>query len=181
MSESGGSAPGDLIVEATEIALDLVKQSEGCQLKAYLDQAGIATIGWGLTRYPDGSPVNLSDTYADQADADNDLAIVLGETVSQTAACFTWDGITSQMLGACADLAYNIGATAFRTSTLVRRLNRGSVQDAAAQFPVWDKAHIDGQLVEVRGLLLRRQREQAVFLTGVATPAALPASTQEPA
>jgi lysozyme len=171
---------GALIMLATEIAAALVKPSENCELKAYLDVAGIATIGWGMTRYPDGRAVSMGDEI-NQDDADNDLAIILGDTVSSTLSVLTWDGLNEHMLGACSSLAYNIGATAFCTSTLVRRLNRGSVQEAAAQFLVWDKAHVDGQLVEVRGLLLRRQREQAEFLTGLTVPGELPASTPEPA
>ena len=34
--------------------LAMIKQFEGCYLKAYNDGVGIPTIGWGTTRYPDG-------------------------------------------------------------------------------------------------------------------------------
>ena len=53
------------------------------------------------------------------------------------------------------------------TSTLLRLLNQGDVQGAAAQFLVWDKIRIDGQLVEDQGLLNRRKAEKTLFLTPI--------------
>jgi len=52
-------------------------------------------------------------------------------------------------------LAYNIGGTAFCSSTLVRLLNAGDYAGACKQILRWDrfKGH------PVRGLTLRRQRE----------------------
>jgi len=52
-------------------------------------------------------------------------------------------------------LAYNIGPTAFCTSTLVRLLNDGRYTDACDQILRWDK--FKGQ--PLRGLTIRRQKE----------------------
>lgn len=52
-------------------------------------------------------------------------------------------------------LAYNIGGTAFCSSTLVRLLNAGDYAGACKQILRWDR--FKGQ--PVRGLTLRRQRE----------------------
>jgi lysozyme len=48
---------------------DLIKRFEGCRLEAYQDSVGVWTIGWGTTRYPDGSPVSPGDKIT-QAEAD---------------------------------------------------------------------------------------------------------------
>lgn len=56
-------------------------------------------------------------------------------------------------------LAYNIGASAFRHSTLVRKLNAGDVAGAAAEFPRWNMA--GGQVLSA--LVDRRAREREIF------------------
>ena len=55
-------------------------------------------------------------------------------------------------------LAYNIGAKAFCSSTLVRKLNAGDYAAACAEISRWDKA--DGRVV--RGLTIRRAAERAL-------------------
>ena len=52
-------------------------------------------------------------------------------------------------------LAYNIGPSAFCSSTLVRKLNAGDYAQACAEILRWDK--FKGQ--QLRGLTLRRQAE----------------------
>jgi lysozyme len=61
--------------------------------------------------------------------------------------------------GALADFVYNLGATNFRASTLLRLLNAGDYAGAAAQFDKWDMA--GGRVLS--GLLRRRQAETALF------------------
>lgn len=59
-------------------------------------------------------------------------------------------------------LAYNIGSTAFCSSTLVRLLNAGEYRAACDQILRWDK--FKGQ--PVRGLTQRRQREHQRCISG---------------
>ena len=40
---------------------DFIKKEEGLRLKAYLDQAGIPTIGYGTIIFEDGRKVKLGD------------------------------------------------------------------------------------------------------------------------
>jgi lysozyme len=62
-------------------------------------------------------------------------------------------------------LAFNIGAAGYRSSTVLRRHRAGAYRAAADAFLLWDKAHVDGQLVTVAGLLNRRKAEMALYLT----------------
>lgn len=55
-------------------------------------------------------------------------------------------------------LSYNIGAQAFCTSTLVRRLNAGDYAGACAEISRWNRA--GGRVVQ--GLTNRRERERAL-------------------
>lgn len=59
-------------------------------------------------------------------------------------------------------LAYNIGSTAFCSSTLVRLLNAQDYKGACDQILRWDK--FKGQ--PVRGLTQRRQREHQQCISG---------------
>src|SRR3569833_1343274 len=52
--------------------LQLIEGQEGCRLKAYLDIAGVPTIGWGSTVYADGRRVKMGDTLP-SVDAANQL------------------------------------------------------------------------------------------------------------
>lgn len=54
-------------------------------------------------------------------------------------------------------LAYNIGQTAFCSSTLVKRLNAGDYAGACAEISRWNK--FKGR--ELRGLTARREKERA--------------------
>ena len=60
---------------------------------------------------------------------------------------------------ALASFIYNVGAGAFRKSTLLRLLNQGDYTGAAGQFQRWNKA--GGKVL--RGLTRRRQAEAEKF------------------
>ena len=57
-----------------------------------------------------------------------------------------------------------MGLQALRNSTLLKKLLKGDVQGAAAEFPRWNKA--GGK--ELPGLVDRRAEERALFERGVA-------------
>jgi lysozyme len=67
--------------------------------------------------------------------------------------------LTPNQFDALVLLAYNIGAPAFRSSTLVRLLNAGDYAGAAAQFPRW--VYASG--VVNTTLVARRDRERNLF------------------
>ena len=49
----------------TDLSHGLIKHFEGFRTNAYSDKltkSGVATIGWGMTKHPDGRPVKLGDT-----------------------------------------------------------------------------------------------------------------------
>jgi lysozyme len=113
--------------------LALTAQFEGCRLTAYQDQVGVWTISYGHTG-PDVKP-GLTITSA-QAQA------LLAQDVSSAAACVN-NVVAVQLTQeeyALVDFVYNLGAGAFRGSTMLRDLNAGDFTTAAAQFDRWDRA-----------------------------------------
>jgi lysozyme len=130
---------------------------EGCVLKAYPDPGtGGApwTCGWGSTG-PDIKP----GTVWTQAQADSRLNADLaraGLVVNSLVHIY----LTQSQLDALADFVYNVGAGNFRSSTLLRKLNAGDTNGAAAEFDRW--VYANGK--QLSGLVKRRAAEKALFL-----------------
>ena len=138
--------------------IDLICNFEGLRLKAYDDGVGVWTIGFGTTKYPNGIRVKKGDTCTlDQAKAymQNDLKS-FEQTVNNTVKV----PVSQNQFDALVSLAYNIGSTAFKNSTLVKRLNEGNYKAAANQFDVWVNA--GGK--RMQGLVNRRAAERTLFL-----------------
>lgn len=134
--------------------MKMIQSLEGLELKAYKDIVGVWTIGYGHTG-PDVRPgMVITKGQADElmrCDLDK-FRYAVGESVNTAP--------TQNQFDAMVSLAYNIGAEAFKDSTLLRKFNKGDVQGAADQFPRWNKA--GGK--EVGGLTHRRHKERDHFL-----------------
>lgn len=138
-------------------ARTIVKEFEGCQLKAYRCPAGVLTIGWGHTGLDVREGVTITQSQADTL-LDQDLT-------------FFADGIHrllrgSDMLGgnqqaALISWAFNVGLSAVETSMLRRRILAGEsyVTVVPQELPRWNKAD---DIVMV-GLVRRRAAEVALF------------------
>lgn len=142
-----------------QLCLPLVQISEGCRLDAYPDPAtGGApwTIGWGCT----GDDIRPGVRWT-QAQADAELERRLrriGDVVDKLVSV----PLTPAQKAALADFCYNLGTSAFESSTLRRLLNAGSYQGAALQFRNW--VHAGGRVLV--GLQRRRAREHDLFTKG---------------
>lgn len=136
--------------------LDLIEQREGLSLAAYPDPGTGGepyTIGYGHT-----GGVKPSDTCT-LAQASAWLESDVRNTV-QALADMILVPVTQDQFDACVSLAYNIGISAFRGSTLLRLLNVSKYQAAADEFPRWNKS--GGKVLP--GLVQRRAAERALFL-----------------
>jgi len=144
-------------ISANGIAL--IKQFEGCKLKAYQDSVGVWTIGYGWTHAVDGKQIKAGMTI-DQAAADRLLkcgVVQYEQGVNQLVKA----KINQQQFDALVSFAYNLGTRSLSTSTLLQKLNAGDKQGAADEFPKWNKA--GGK--ELRGLVTRRAAERELFLS----------------
>jgi len=109
----------------------------------------------------------MNDAPVSQAQANDFLAYQMG-LKSKAIAPLLQKPATLHQAAAMLSLAYNIGSTAFQSSTVLKRFNSGDLHAAADAFLLWDKATVDGKLVVVQGLLNRRQQERTLFLTAEA-------------
>lgn len=137
-------------------AVALIKRWEGCRLTAYPDPGTGGdpwTIGWGATGPGIGPGIRWTQAQADDRLAQDVERFLKGvrSVVKRPA--------TDAQLGAMTSLAYNIGASAFAKSTLLRKFNAGDIGGAAAEFLRWNRA--GGKVM--RGLTNRRADEKQVF------------------
>jgi len=141
----------------------ITEPSEGKRLHAYRDCVGVWTIGYGHTSRagaPHVSPgLRISDAEADEILSRDLGAFERGVAVALVKAK---GEILQREFDALVDLAFNIGLGAFRSSSLLRAYLAGDKQRAAEKFLDWTKA--GGRVVH--GLVARRKRERAWFLTG---------------
>ena len=96
-----------------ERGVDLIKEFEGCHLKAYYDPltGGLPiTIGWGSTRRKDGTRFMIGNTIT-QDEADDLLYYQLRrEFLPSLQKIPYWSEMTDGQRGALLSFAYNLGA-----------------------------------------------------------------------
>jgi lysozyme len=160
---------------------DLIAEFEGQRLTAYRCPAGVWTIGIGSTQPPvtPGMQITMDEMWER---FDHDIAIFETGVLAALAGAPT----TQNQFNAMVSLAFNIGLGGFRTSSVLRAHKAGNTSAAANAFGLWNKATVDGRLVEVPGLTRRRAAETALYLTlsdaGFAVPAsAMPQAVAKPA
>lgn len=128
----------------------------------YPDDAGKPTIGWGhvVTRNESFS-TPISREKAEQI-LEDDLAIFERVILASVKV-----PMTDAMMGALLSFAFNVGATAFRNSTLLRRLNEGDYSGAANEFMRWIYfTHPrTKEKIAAGGLGRRRKEEKYLFLS----------------
>ncbi|MDE6314031.1 MAG: lysozyme [Lachnospiraceae bacterium] len=139
--------------------LDLIKKSEGLELKSYKDAAGVLTIGYGHT----GKDITEGMVITEEQ-AENLLKDDLRSAEQAVSNCVTVS-INQNQFDALVSFTYNVGSGALRKSTLLKKLNAGDYKGAAAEFLKWNKATVNGKKQELKGLTKRREQEKALFET----------------
>jgi lysozyme len=140
--------------DAVELAATLCRRFEGCYLRPYLCPAGVATIGYGATRYLDGRQVLLTDPPITRDAAERMLVLQL-ERVYMPQALAACPGLTGGRLAAITDFTFNLGVGALRASLLRRRANAGDWGAVPGELRKW----VRGGGRVLRGLVLRREAE----------------------
>lgn len=142
-------------------ALDIIRHWEGYRGNAYKDPVGVWTIGYGTTKYRDGTTVKAGDTCTKEQATEWLKQDVMNTRVAHILKVCRVP-IENNELCALTSLVYNIGVGAFDKSTLLRMLNLGKPRyEVADQFLVW--IHGGGRVLP--GLVSRRKDERGLFLS----------------
>lgn len=143
---------------AEEVAAGLQVHFEGFYSRPYLCPAGVPTIGFGFTHYPDGTPVTLADPPLTKARA-LEMLDWFNRNVYIRGTRALCPALAGRELGAISDFSFNCGLKNLRTSTLRRKINAGALDQVPAQLRRWTRG--GGKVL--RGLVLRREAEAAYF------------------
>ena len=143
--------------------LELIKQFEGCKLKAYKCPAGKWTIGYGSTFYMDGSPVKEGDKIT-QEDAEIMLQKIVDDFRSQVTR-FVPGTLPSGAVDALTSFAFNCGTAALQKSTLLKRIKENplNLKEIEGEFNKWVKG--GGKILP--GLVRRRAMEYRMYADAI--------------
>lgn len=139
-------------MKINEAGLNLIKDFEGCRLKAYLCPAGVWTIGYGHTQGV------KPDMVINQLQAERFLRQDL-KRFEDAVTSLVKVPITPNQFSALVSFTYNVGTGALYDSTLLRKLNKEDYKGAANEFLRWNKA--GGKVLP--GLTRRRLAEKDLF------------------
>ena len=140
-------------MKISKTGLELIKRYESFSGTAYICPAGKKTIGYGHTGQHVNDGVITEKRACEILDEDcNNAEDAVNHYVKVPLSQNQFDALVS--------LVFNIGAGAFKQSTLLRMLNDKYYIAAAEQFRRWvysDKKKLDG-------LVTRRKAEEILFL-----------------
>ena len=142
--------------------VDLVVSFEGYSSTPYRCAAGVWTIGFGTTRYPDGRRVTGDDPECTREQAEAWLHHEL-EKCERAVIKYCKPYLNGMQRAALSSFVYNLGSGAFKASTLRRRINSNDWEDVPFQLSRWNKA--GGRVL--RGLSRRRTAEAELWSSGV--------------
>ncbi|HEY2974825.1 MAG TPA: papain-like cysteine protease family protein [Pyrinomonadaceae bacterium] len=146
--------------------VDFIKGWEGFVAKPYNDPVGHCTVGYGTLLHNgncDGRPIEapyangISQEKATQLLAEKaaEFQLVIDSNVKVSLNQNQYDALVS--------FAYNVGGANFQKSTLLRLLNNGDYNAVPMELKKWTKAHQNGKLIDLPGLVRRRAAEAELF------------------
>jgi len=148
------------LLMSPSIDLSFIKRFEGLRLKPYKDSGGKWTIGYGhLIKIPSENYL-LNKNGITNAKAENLLRQDV-KIAENSVKINTKIPLNKNQLNALVSLVFNIGIGNFSRSTMLKLINQNKITQAAGEFPKW--RFINGK--ESPGLLLRRAKEQSMFMS----------------
>ena len=140
-----------------DAGLALIKRWEGLRLEAYLCPSGVPTVGYGHT----GEDVWIGLTITEQ-EAESLLRKDLWSS-EDTVSSAVHVVLTDNEYAALVSFVFNCGAGAFKSSTLLRRINNYEDVGTVIQeeFPRW----VNGGGQKLQGLVNRRNDEIKLALS----------------
>lgn len=139
-------------MKTSQNGIDLIKKYEGCVLTAYKCPSGVWTIGYGHTK----GVKKGQKTTKKQAEYILTQDLKTFEKGVLKAVKVT---LNQNQFDALVSFSFNVGLGAFKSSTLLKKLNNKDYAGAAAQFARWNKSN--GKVLN--GLVKRRAEERKLF------------------
>ena len=139
----------------SEEGKDLIKSFEGCRLNAYKCSAGVPTIGYGNTYYPNGDKVQMNDVITlQQAIELFDALIVRYERIVNSKLKVE---VKQSEFDALVSHTYNTGGS----TTLFKLVNMKADKDKIKNW--FTTKYITANGKRLKGLVIRRQKEWLLY------------------
>ena len=146
------------IMHISNDGINLIKQFEGCVLSAYKCPAGVWTIGYGHTK-------NVKQGMKITKEQASNLLIDDLKIYESYVNKYVKVKLNQNQFDALVSFTFNCGGGALKSSTLLKKINKGDYAGAANELLRWNKAN--GKVLS--GLTRRRKAEKALFLKQSAT------------
>lgn len=141
-----------------EAGKNLIKSFEGCKLKAYKCPAGLNTIGFGSTFYPDGTKVKEGDVITKER-ADELFDAIADDFVKKVKPLIKKE-LSDNNFSALVSFAYNAGVGNLKNSTLLKKVNANPNDETIrGEFLKWVRANNK----VLAGLERRRKAEADLY------------------
>ena len=146
-------------MNSIELAVNIIKEFEGYSAKPYLCPAGVPTIGYGSTVYPNGKRVSNSDPAITKEEATEMLIQTVKDIEIQLKNILAVQ-LNEHQFAALLSFTYNVGIGNLSKSTLLGLVNTDSKHpQIPIQFKRWNMA--GGKVL--RGLIRRRDSEVELY------------------
>jgi lysozyme len=147
------------ITKTGTAGIEMIKFFEGFRSAPYKCPAGIPTIGYGATFYPNGKKVTMADKAITEQEG---TALLQNMLVSfeKYVDSYCVDTITQNQFDALVSFAYNLGPANLKSSTLLKKVNANPEDETIhLEFMKWVKA--GGKTL--KGLVRRREAESQLY------------------
>jgi len=145
--------------DVVELTARLCEVFEGFYPRPYLCPAGIPSIGFGFTRYPDGRAVTLTDKPMERGHAKLMLRWFIRNRYLPETVKTVPNRLENGRLAAICDFCFNLGAGNLRASTLRKRIMAERWADVPIELRKWVRG--GGRVLP--GLVKRRNAEALYF------------------
>jgi lysozyme len=146
-------------MKISEKGLKLIKEFEGLKLSPYLCSANVPTIGYGSTRYEDGSRVKLTDKAITKERAETLLMYTMKE-FERIVLSKVRTTLSQNQFDALVSHTYNTGGSDGLFKLVNNKASEAFIRD-------WfENRYITAAGVVQRGLIRRRKAEADMFLEG---------------
>lgn len=146
-------------MNVSEKGIEIIQHFERFSSKPYLDTGGVPTIGYGTTRYPDGSRVTMDDAPVDMAVATRWMRYHIRGTINYLNLALKGLEVQQHEFDALVSFVYNIGEGNFGSSTMLKRL-KSKDPNACDEFDRW--VYDNGR--KLKGLERRRASEKHLYI-----------------
>lgn len=147
-------------MSALKIACEMAKKFEGLKLEPYMCPAGIWTIGYGTTSYPDGTKVSKLDKPITKEQAEEYLEGFMAKCLKEALdLCPNLKNHSEERKAALADFVYNLGESRLASSTLRKKVLEEDWPAVKEQLMRW----VYAGSVKLKGLEIRRRAEASLI------------------